>query len=755
MAKSGFSIKTVGGKLTLAFVFLSISVCLALAVVSYTSGSESIRIEATNKLAAISELKTQKVDEFLEMRYSEVHIMTGLDTIKNNIDNIISDIEGSQINPQLSIEDKRAAIERISPDYSLAKQYFMKNFKELGAYSEIKLVAAWDIVNSVGQVVIAEGDQLISTGNYSGNTKERSMFKEALVHMRLEKTGITAEETGCPFLYSSSFEHCGELNHSSIHLSHGIGRSSLNLNELNENSPVKDRFSSILIFDVDTVKIEALLNDATGMGETGLSYMVEEIGSDFVVLTTDRFGQMNALDTTVNQSEGIAEHMARNESRRGADFCITREYLNSGGIKVLAHNHILPIGENDIGLITEMESREIFQGASRLLIFIMILSVIVLLIAIVIAVLVSRSLSKPIKYVSSILSTLSTGDLTVAVEKKALSRNDEIGDMTRRVDDLVDKLQGTVSVVLTGSEQIASASTQLASGNQDLSNRTEQQATALEETSSAIEEMNSSIRSNADNTTSADQLAREALGKTGEGAAAVDTMIASMNEISVSSNKIADIIEVINNIAFQTNLLALNASIEAARAGEQGKGFAVVAVEVRKLAKRSDKAATEIAGIIKSSNIKVDEGVHIANKAGEMLSEITQSVKKVTALVGEISAASQEQLSSVDQIDKTLSSLDENTQKNAALVEEAASSTEELSSQAEELNSNMNFFKIDKRSRRILSRRIETPHQSTGVTLANDNFTDLRSPAAVGAIESSETYESFSALADESDFAEF
>jgi len=316
------------------------------------------------------------------------------------------------------------------------------------------------------------------------------------------------------------------------------------------------------------------------------------------------------------------------------------------------------------------------------------------------------------------------------------------------------KLTEIVELSLSGAEQIASASGQLASGNQDLSTRTEQQATALEETSSAIEEMNSSIRSNANNTGSADQLSRDALEKSGDGAHAVETMITSMNEINVSSTRIADIIEVINNIAFQTNLLALNASIEAARAGEQGKGFAVVAVEVRKLAKRSDKAASEIAAIIKTSNKKVEEGVDIANKAGEMLGEITASVKKVTALVGEISAASQEQLSSVDQIDKTLSSLDENTQKNAALVEEAASSTEELSSQAQELFSTMQFFKLDRKSNIDIkklrkgggsasrTRAIDSP-KSTGVTLVEESRRD------------SEAYETFSSLADESDFAEF
>ncbi len=374
-------------------------------------------------------------------------------------------------------------------------------------------------------------------------------------------------------------------------------------------------------------------------------------------------------------------------------------------------------------------------------------------IAMILSLLVTKTITKQIggepDEIADIVKTVAEGDLRVQFDqRKAVGIYDSMKLMVTKLTDIV----GLVSI---GTEQIASASTQLASGNQDLSNRTEQQATALEETSSAIEEMNSSIRSNADNTGSADQLSRDALEKSGEGALAVKSMIESMNEISVSSTRIADIIEVINNIAFQTNLLALNASIEAARAGEQGKGFAVVAVEVRKLAKRSDKAASEIAEIIKTSNKKVDEGVDIASKAGEMLGEINNAVKKVTALVGEISAASNEQLSSVDQIDKTLSSLDENTQKNAALVEEAASSTEELSAQSQELLTNMKFFKLDGRNTAYRSKPKSLPKpnnsptnapKSTGVTLIDDRNVSHGE---------SDTYETFSSLADESDFSEF
>jgi len=306
-----------------------------------------------------------------------------------------------------------------------------------------------------------------------------------------------------------------------------------------------------------------------------------------------------------------------------------------------------------------------------------------------------KVITKPIKVLQkcvAVAKEIQQGNLAVSLPE---APNDETGSLVDSFREMSLKLTEITRAITMGAEQIALASNELSLGNSDLSNRTEQQAAALEETSSAMEEMTAAIQANAEKTVQVDKLTREASGNTRQGSESVTDMISSMEDISNFSNQIANIIEVINNIAFQTNLLALNASIEAARAGEQGKGFAVVAVEVRKLAKRSDTAATEIAQIIKTSNNKVSEGVVIANKAGDVLKEISQSVEMVTALVADVSSSSQEQLSSVQEINQTLSSLDDNTQRNASLVEEAAAATEELSAQAQQLNNNMQFFKLD------------------------------------------------------------
>ncbi|WP_028974385.1 HAMP domain-containing methyl-accepting chemotaxis protein [Spirochaeta cellobiosiphila] len=417
------------------------------------------------------------------------------------------------------------------------------------------------------------------------------------------------------------------------------------------------------------------------------------------------------------------------------------------------------VEEDQFALGTSQE-----KSNRRSLILILLILFIAVVAGITIALVTINSVLKQLGGDPSVLERISDeiarGDVRI---DPSINVNNELG-VYQKMLNMKMKLSEIVSNVLTGTEQIATSSEQLASGNQDLSNRTEQQASALEETSAAIEEMNASVKSNADNTTSADQLSREAVNKTNQGAQSVEKMIQAMNEINESSNRIADIIEVINNIAFQTNLLALNASIEAARAGEQGKGFAVVAVEVRKLAKRSDKAAGEIAEIIKNSNKKVEEGVSIANVAGEMLQEINMSVNKVTSLVAEIAAATQEQLSSVNEIDSTLSNLDENTQKNATMVEEAASATEELSSQAQELNTLMQFFTIDtgSPSSRAPVRQLAGPEsRNTGITQYKEKSskkTASKSSSAKSKSDKSElssNYETFSDLADQGEFEEY
>jgi len=288
-----------------------------------------------------------------------------------------------------------------------------------------------------------------------------------------------------------------------------------------------------------------------------------------------------------------------------------------------------------------------------------------------------------------VLGSLSKGDLTQTI---AADYQGAFGQLktdanatVARLTEVVGQIQETAGSVRTGADEIAQ-------GNANLSQRTEEQASSLEETASSMEEMTSSVRQNADNASQANQLAIAARDQAQQGGAVVQQAVHAMGAISASSRKIADIIGVIDEIAFQTNLLALNASVEAARAGEQGRGFAVVASEVRNLAGRSAAAAKEIKELIQDSVGKVDDGSRLVTESGQTLDTIVASVKKVTDIVGEIAAASREQAAGIEEVNKAIMQMDELTQQNAALVEEAAAASESLGDQARSLDELMAFF---------------------------------------------------------------
>ena len=315
---------------------------------------------------------------------------------------------------------------------------------------------------------------------------------------------------------------------------------------------------------------------------------------------------------------------------------------------------------------------------------------------------VGRRGAKSLIQVSEVAQRAAEGDLTKRV---MVTSKDELGTMGLAMNTMLDNLVQVVAEVRQAAEHVSTASGEITQGNEDLSQRTSAQAGALEETSSSMEEMTSTIKQNADNAKQANQLAVTAREVAEKGGAVTDKAVAAMAEINKSSKKIADIINVIDEIAFQTNLLALNAAVEAARAGEQGRGFAVVASEVRNLAQRSATAAKEIKALINESVQKVGDGSELVNRSGQTLAEIVNSVKRVTDIISEISAASQEQAAGIDQVNKAVMQMDQGTQQNAALVEEATSASQSMKQQAAELLQQVAFFKFEEDRQRGLSRK--------------------------------------------------
>ncbi len=302
-----------------------------------------------------------------------------------------------------------------------------------------------------------------------------------------------------------------------------------------------------------------------------------------------------------------------------------------------------------------------------------------------------RSISTPIEHSVKIAQAVAAGDLTQRIEADS---SDETGRLLKALSAMSIGLHSIVTKVRLSTDTIATASSQIAAGNLDLSSRTEEQASSLEETAASMEELTSTVKNNEHNATQANVLALQAADMAEEGGKVVAKVVVTMGSINESSKKIADIISVIDGIAFQTNILALNAAVEAARAGEQGRGFAVVASEVRNLAQRSATAAKEIKALIDDSVRQVGEGVELVGAAGVTMDDVVQSVKRVTDIMSEITAASKEQTSGIEQINQAILQMDQVTQQNASLVEEAAAAAESLQDQARDLAEVVSTFKV-------------------------------------------------------------
>ncbi len=358
---------------------------------------------------------------------------------------------------------------------------------------------------------------------------------------------------------------------------------------------------------------------------------------------------------------------------------------------------------------TNKIASKIALSASNMTYIMLAIIIFAVITAILVGWMIIRSITVPLQHAVAMARRVADGDLRADV---SVTRHDEVGALLTALNDMNNNLAHIVGEVRVGTESIASASAQIAAGNMDLSNRTESQASSLEETASAMEQLTSTVKQNADNARQANQLAETASQVASKGGAVVSDVVNTMSEINDSARKIADIIGVIDGIAFQTNILALNAAVEAARAGEQGRGFAVVATEVRSLAQRSAAAAKEIKLLIDDSVDKVEQGNKQAAQAGTTMGEVVSSVQRVTDIMSEISAASREQSQGIEEVNQAITQMDETTQQNAALVEQAAAAAKSLQDQAGHLEDLVNQFQLKDMQRPAPRATVKTVHDT-------------------------------------------
>ncbi|MES2069511.1 MAG: methyl-accepting chemotaxis protein [Pseudomonadota bacterium] len=380
-------------------------------------------------------------------------------------------------------------------------------------------------------------------------------------------------------------------------------------------------------------------------------------------------------------------------ARKGGDAAASERAYNE---------NFVPASKNYEGKVMELLSLQrksidqtaaaIDQANDRSSNLLILLSVLLIAIGVVAAIIISRSITQPLKHAVHAASMVAAGDLTTAIDT---SSRDEIGELMQALHAMNEALRNIVSQVKSGTYAIAGAASEISTGNLDLSARTEQQASSLEETAASMEELTSTVKQNAENAGQANQLAMTASDVAVKGGRVVSQVVDTMGSINASANKIVDIIGVIDGIAFQTNILALNAAVEAARAGEQGRGFAVVASEVRSLAHRSADAAKEIKILIGDSVEKVSIGAKLVDEAGATMEEVVASVKRVTDIMGEITAATKEQSAGIEQVNLAITDMDNTTQQNAALVEEAAAAAQSMQDQAAALANVVDTFKLE------------------------------------------------------------
>ena len=616
-------------KITVLLAILFLIGMGSIALLSYNSASDAIENEVENQLLAVGNLKTQIINDYLNNLQEDLVMLADLPVT------------------ELSLPDFNEAF----LEDGLGSQFYQSVDREFGG--DLEMYASrfnlYDLflMNTDGDVIYSVEEEADLGENLMEGQYRDSGLAEAF---RGGREGLTVIDFS---YYEVSQEQAAFMA-----------------------TPVEDdetgELLGVLAFQLPIDEINAIMQDRTGLGETGETYLV---GSDFLMRSDSIFTDESDIMATEIRTSGVERALAGEE---GID--LIEDYR---GEMVFSSYNPLDVEGFDWVMLAEIDEAEAMGPVIALRNQVMIITLVVLIIAMIISRLfISRIVIKPVEMVQDILNKLSNKNLAV---QSVYESGDEIGSMSSDLNKTIADLDKAMQQIRNGSANVSGAAIEISDGNQDLSQRTEEQASSLEEFSATIEEIISSMESSAANAKEADSISEDTMKSVRAGEEVVGDMQDAMVEITESSQEIAEIIDQVNDIAFQTNLLALNAAVEAARAGDAGQGFAVVAAEVRNLAGKAAESANDVEKLINTSIEKIQNGNQLMTETEEVLQEIVKNTERTSDVVGEIAAALKEQNLAAGEIKNSIDELNQVTQQNAALVEEIASSSSNMSEEAENM----------------------------------------------------------------------